>query len=264
MRDKEYQEGYTVGLATPSTGFCPYDGRTKAGKEWWRGFMVGDAERCAALAEPAPKMASVSVDPAKIGHRIADIGPGGTEHNVETVGPWPPEPPAGSAEAVAQAAETLRGRWQCEGCGAWVDRDPLTPQGRGHQVPNPDGSPGYCGPVSLRSVESLPPVPPLNQHYFPSAINGSTVRVFLDDRTCEPHFDDGHEIKLSRVQGAEILKLAEQRGKLADALEALRKIASGLVNIIDESAGGLKLRDQHIYDAVEIQVIAALRKAGRS
>lgn len=37
---------------------------------------------------------------------------------------------------------------QCEGCGKFVDPDPTTPDGRGHQVPNEDGSPGFCGPVT--------------------------------------------------------------------------------------------------------------------
>lgn len=32
--------------------------------------------------------AVVSVDPSKIGFRIADIGPGGTEHNVKTDTAW--------------------------------------------------------------------------------------------------------------------------------------------------------------------------------
>ncbi len=37
---------------------------------------------------------------------------------------------------------------QCEGCGVYVAPDPTTPDGRGHQVPNEDGSPGFCGPVT--------------------------------------------------------------------------------------------------------------------
>jgi len=48
MSDQQYNEGYTAGLASPYGLTCPYDGRTKAGKEWWRGFMAGDSERCAA------------------------------------------------------------------------------------------------------------------------------------------------------------------------------------------------------------------------
>lgn len=78
-------------------------------------FFVGQPEVVTFPDLSSPPI-RVSVDPAKIGHRIADIGPGGTEHNVQTVGPWPQEPPAGSAEAVAQAAETierLRGEVDC-------------------------------------------------------------------------------------------------------------------------------------------------------
>lgn len=32
--------------------------------------------------------AQVSVDPSKLGYRIADIGAGGAEHNVQTGGAW--------------------------------------------------------------------------------------------------------------------------------------------------------------------------------
>lgn len=42
--------GYTAGLneaGEPSYRIgCSYDGRTREGKAWWRGFMAGDAERC--------------------------------------------------------------------------------------------------------------------------------------------------------------------------------------------------------------------------
>lgn len=31
---------------------CPFDGRTKEGRAWWRGFMNGDAKRCAVTALP--------------------------------------------------------------------------------------------------------------------------------------------------------------------------------------------------------------------
>lgn len=44
------QSGYEAGLnraGQPSYNiYCPFDGRTKEGKAWWRGFMRGDAERC--------------------------------------------------------------------------------------------------------------------------------------------------------------------------------------------------------------------------
>lgn len=40
---------------------------------------------------------------------------------------------------------------RCESCGRYVDPDPDTPEGRGHRVTNSDGSPGYCGPVTLPS-----------------------------------------------------------------------------------------------------------------
>jgi ribosome modulation factor len=50
MTDQERikSEGYTAGLASPNGIQCPYDGRTRAGKAWWDGFMAGDAKRCAA------------------------------------------------------------------------------------------------------------------------------------------------------------------------------------------------------------------------
>jgi hypothetical protein len=43
----EYQAGYAAGLASPHGTWCPYDGRTRAGKSWWAGFMAGDSQRCA-------------------------------------------------------------------------------------------------------------------------------------------------------------------------------------------------------------------------
>ena len=45
-------------------------------------------------------MIQVSVDPEKIGHRIADVGPGGAESNVVTVGPFPVEPERLKAEQI--------------------------------------------------------------------------------------------------------------------------------------------------------------------
>lgn len=44
--DRADSEGYMAGLQSPNGMHCPYDGRTKAGKVWWKGFIRGDAERC--------------------------------------------------------------------------------------------------------------------------------------------------------------------------------------------------------------------------
>ena len=52
---------------------------------------------------------------------------------------------------VGAAAESAN-LWCCESCGAYVEPDPMTPQGRGHQVRNTDGTPGYCGPVTRRAA----------------------------------------------------------------------------------------------------------------
>jgi len=45
---KAWDEGYAAGLQDPSRISCPYDGRTRAGRAWWKGFMLGDHRRCAA------------------------------------------------------------------------------------------------------------------------------------------------------------------------------------------------------------------------
>lgn len=50
-----YEEGLAEGRKGPFGIYCPYDGRTKAGKEWWRGFVVGDAEWCAKRREEVAK-----------------------------------------------------------------------------------------------------------------------------------------------------------------------------------------------------------------
>lgn len=57
---------------------------------------------------------------------------------------------AGAVTRLVAEVERLRriSTSQCECCGAYVEPDPTTPEGRGHQVPNADGSPGFCGPVT--------------------------------------------------------------------------------------------------------------------
>lgn len=51
-----YDQGRAAGLLSPRAIMqSEYDGRTREGKEWWRGFMDGDAERCAAAREPTPE-----------------------------------------------------------------------------------------------------------------------------------------------------------------------------------------------------------------
>lgn len=49
-------------------------------------------------------MARVSVNPNKLGFRIADIGPGGKEHNVQTGGAWDAAHEARYQSARARAA----------------------------------------------------------------------------------------------------------------------------------------------------------------
>lgn len=39
------------------------------------------------------------------------------------------------------------GLGRCGGCGAYVEADPRTPEGRGHPVPDGKGSLGFCGPI---------------------------------------------------------------------------------------------------------------------
>lgn len=50
-------------------------------------FFDGTFDAPSMPAKPK-KMTRVSVSPAKIGHRMADIGPGGKEYNVKTGGAW--------------------------------------------------------------------------------------------------------------------------------------------------------------------------------
>lgn len=50
-REQIKAEGYAAGLASPRGITCPYDGRTKAGRAWWDGFLAGDTERCCAAAQ---------------------------------------------------------------------------------------------------------------------------------------------------------------------------------------------------------------------
>ncbi len=64
----------------------------------------------------------------------------------------------------------------------------------------------------------------MDQYYFESAISGRPARVFLDNQHGEPYFDDGREIVMSRVQGAEILRLAERTESLAGALSGFLAI----------------------------------------
>lgn len=46
------RDGYLAGLNLSNkpgyTIYCPYDGRTRAGKAWWAGFLRGDSERVSA------------------------------------------------------------------------------------------------------------------------------------------------------------------------------------------------------------------------
>jgi hypothetical protein len=63
-------------------------------------------------------------------------------------------------------------------------------------------------------------MPETSDHYFTSAVTGAFVRVFRDSAG-QPYFDDRNEITLSRELGAEILDLAQQQERLAEALEAL-------------------------------------------
>lgn len=58
-------------------------------------------------------------------------------------------------DAEIERLRALTSEPQCEGCGRFVDPDPTTPEGRGHQVPNDDGSPGYCGPITYVIVDRL-------------------------------------------------------------------------------------------------------------
>lgn len=59
-------------------------------------------------------------------------------------------------------------------------------------------------------VEELPDAPPpaTRAHAWISAISGRVVRVF--ERGVIPYFDDGETRTLSRIQGAEILSLADE------------------------------------------------------
>jgi len=52
MQDYVEEEGYISGLKSPHGIPCPYDGRTKRGKAWWKGFLRGDAERCRVASQP--------------------------------------------------------------------------------------------------------------------------------------------------------------------------------------------------------------------
>lgn len=59
-RNYNFQEieaaGYAAGLNSARKPTYeihrPFDGRTKEGRAWWRGFMNGDAQRCAMGALP--------------------------------------------------------------------------------------------------------------------------------------------------------------------------------------------------------------------
>jgi hypothetical protein len=56
VKDEELQDAYQAGEAAgenylgpgihSSALMCPYDGRTKLGRAWWKGFMAGDRRRC--------------------------------------------------------------------------------------------------------------------------------------------------------------------------------------------------------------------------
>jgi hypothetical protein len=122
------------------------------------------------------------------------------------------------------------------------------------QEPAP-GSPA-ARPAPEAVAQAAETIRDLDQYYFASAINGNTVRVFRDARTCEPYFDDRYELKLSRVQGAEILRLAQQQYELADALEAAR-------NTIRSLADQQAMPDDS-WRVVDEQIESALRKAGRA
>jgi len=42
------REGYVAGMKAPKAVHCPFDGRTKNGRAWWKGFLRGDRDRISA------------------------------------------------------------------------------------------------------------------------------------------------------------------------------------------------------------------------
>ena len=61
-------------------------------------------------AEPKKGMVRISVNPSKIGHRMADIGPGGKEHNVKTSVNWPTEKKPKAKDAGRPYQDTITTR----------------------------------------------------------------------------------------------------------------------------------------------------------
>jgi hypothetical protein len=164
---------------------------------------------------------------ASVGQPCLDCGAGfwTTKPCPALVGPFPQEPAPGSPEARGEELHRFA-----------FAKD-ITPE-----------------PEAV--AQAAETIRDLDQYYFASAINGNTVRVFRDARTCEPYFDDRYELKLSRVQGAEILRLAQQQYELADALEAAR-------NTIRSLADQQAMPDDS-WRVVDEQIESALRKAGRA
>lgn len=90
--ENTYLEGHAAGLneaGLPSYNIgCPYDGRTKAGKEWWRGFMEGDRERCARLRSAETETVKCEVNFATGEFREVPKEPEAVTQAAEPGFPW--------------------------------------------------------------------------------------------------------------------------------------------------------------------------------
>lgn len=91
-----------------------------------------------------------------------------------------------------------------------------------------------------------------SSHLFASALSGRPARAFIG-ADGSGYIDDGREVRLSRLQALEIVRLSNLVETLADALERLLK---GHGAHIDELPGESGVSDLEVARV-------ALRKAGR-